>query len=158
MTVPAILNFFDHISKSAGLQPIVLFCASVLFLFTFLFGIIILIKIKNIRSNILNLNTSLEDLIQTIKRETESKKPELPKRKMVEENSDTKNNILKLLQETNKPVPYSDIVKQLAKNYPEKNYDYETVLKKLDQLKGEGEITCQLYFGKLYFQMNRTGC
>ena len=158
MTVSDILNFLDHISKSVGLPPIVLFCASALFLFTFLLGIIILIKIKNIRSNISILNTSLENLIQMLKRENESEKPELPKRKTVEENFDTKNNILRLLQETNKPVPYSDIVKQLAKNYPDKNYDYETVLEKLDQLKGEGEITCQLFFGKLYFQMNRTGC
>jgi hypothetical protein len=158
MTVPAILNFLDHISKSVGLPPIVLFSASALFLLTILFGIIILIKIKNIRSNILILNTSLENLIQMIKRENESEKPEPPKRKTVGENSDTKNNILRLLQETNKPVPYSDIVKQLTKNYPDKNYDYETVLEKLEQLKGEGEITCQLFFGKLYFQMNRTGC
>ena len=130
MTVSDIINFLDHISNSIGLPPLVLFCASALLLFTFIFGIIILIKIKNIRNNISILNKSLDDLIQMIKRNTESTKSEQPKRKKVEEKFDTQNNILRLLQEARKPVSYLDIVKQLAKNYPEKNYDYETVLEK----------------------------
>ncbi len=103
------------------------------------------------------LTNRLDDLIQIIEPETESKKPEQPNRKKAVEKFDTKNYILRFLQETNKPVSYMDLVKQLSKNYPEKNHDYGTLIDNLDQLKGEGEITSQLYFGKLYFQINRPG-
>ncbi len=157
MAMSDIVNFFEHLSKSMGLPPIVLLCTLALFLFIFIFGAFILIKIKAIRSNILVLTKNLDDLIQIIERETESKKSEQPNKKTVGEKFDTKNYILRFLQETNKPVSYMDLVKQLSKNYPEKNHDYGTIIDNLDQLKGEGEITSQLYFGKLYFQINRPG-
>ena len=154
-------NLVNHISESMGLSPIVLFCLFALFLFVFIFGIAVLIKLKNIRNSILIINQGLDALFQMIGKEAvveeESKKPIDSIGAKTQITSDVKSQILRLLQNTGKPISYSDIVKELSTNYPDENYDYESVIEELDQLKGKGEITSQLYFGKLYFQINRIG-
>ena len=160
MALSYIENLVNHISESMGLSPIVLVCLFALFLFVFFFGIAVLIKLKNIRNSILIINQGLDALFQTTgkeKVEEENKKPIDSIGAKTQITSDVKSQILRLLQNTGKPISYSDIVKQLSTNYPDENYDYESVIEELDQLKGKGEITSQLYFGKLYFQINRIG-
>jgi hypothetical protein len=157
MPMSHIVNFLNGISESIGLSPIALFCAFALFFFVFVFSSITLIKIKDIRNNIFVLHRRLDSLFQMTESKTESNRPGQPNRKKVGVKSDIKSRILKLLQRTAKPVSYSDIVKRLSQDYPDDNYDYETVLEELDQLKGEGEIISQLYFGRLYFQINEIG-
>ena len=64
--------------------------------------------------------------------------------------SDVKNKILLLLNMSSRPISYSEIAKYLSKDSPD--YDFELILKELEQLKTEGEIISQVSAGKLYFQ------
>lgn len=154
MTLSFPIDFFTRISESIGLAPIVLLCTLALFLFVFIFGIILLVKLKSIRTSIIHLNGGLDILIQMLSRETQSITAQQPHEKRIEVRSDIKSHIIRYLQKAGKPVSYSDIVKQLSKIYPDRNCDYETIIEELDQLKGRGEILSQLYFGKLYFKIN----
>jgi hypothetical protein len=63
---------------------------------------------------------------------------------------DLKNKILTLLKKNGKPISYSQIAKYLSRGSSE--YDYELILKELDQLSKEGEIISQVSAGKLFFQ------
>jgi hypothetical protein len=62
-----------------------------------------------------------------------------------------KRKVLYLLRAASKPVSYYDIAKYISKDSP--NYNFETILKELDQLKKDGKVTGQVSAGKLYFQI-----
>ncbi|UCD81275.1 MAG: hypothetical protein JSW26_07575 [Desulfobacterales bacterium] len=72
-----ILNYFDHISKSIGLPPVVLVCTIALFFFFFIFGLVILTKAAGIRKNLVALNRELRILNQKIQTETASLRAEI---------------------------------------------------------------------------------
>lgn len=58
--------------------------------------------------------------------------------------------ILFLLSKSSRPISYSEIAKYISKDSPD--YDFELILKELEQLKAEGKIISQVSAGKLYFQ------
>jgi hypothetical protein len=64
--------------------------------------------------------------------------------------SEIKSKILLLLKISNRPVAYSEIAKYLSND--SHDYDFDLILKELEQLKTEGEIISQVSAGKLYFQ------
>ncbi len=66
-------------------------------------------------------------------------------------NTDIKNNIISLLQNTNKPTSFYDIAKHLSNGSPD--YNFEFILKELDRLKAAEKIVGQVSAGKLYFQL-----
>jgi chromosome segregation and condensation protein ScpB len=69
-----IFDYFELISASIGLPPIVLICAIALFIFMFALGLAILIKISRIRRNLIILNRNLLILNRKIKSERASLK------------------------------------------------------------------------------------
>ena len=74
-----ILNYFNHISKSIGLPPIILICVIAVFIFIFIFGLVILKKVRRIRNNLIVLNRGLRTLNRNIKTEMASLKAEIVK-------------------------------------------------------------------------------
>ena len=72
---------------------------------------------------------------------------------MYKGNSDIKSELLSLLKITNGPMSYSEIAKHLSKN--SSDYDFESILKELDQLKNEGKVIGQVSAGKIYFQIKK---
>jgi hypothetical protein len=200
-----IFNYFIHSSKSIGLPPLVLICTIALFFFIFIFGLVILNKVRRIRKNLMVLNSGLRTLNQRLQSEMVSLKSEIIKIKKGNENSELKfqeqgankpvdqisnrlnlpsetddqtriraknsadlkigedeilddwgkmseikSKILLLLKMSNRPVSYSEIAKYIAND--SHDYDFEFILKELEQLKTEGEIISQVSAGKLYFQ------
>jgi hypothetical protein len=208
MTLTQLVEHYYYIAESLGLPPIVLFGVLAFFGFIFIFGLMVLIKIRRIRCSLLQLNDNLGALHrrieQVIEIETTEKidikndgphskivipKPASNGSGMAESNraellseivnsnqhraeisealidrqealfdhakteSDLKGHILILLKKINKPVSYTEIVKQLSRECPDCNFD--SILKELDQLQGNGEILSQIFSGKLYFQINK---
>ena len=167
-----IVNYFRHFSESIGLPPLVLIYTIAFFFFIFIFGLVILSKVRSIRKDLHIVNSSLFSLNQKIKanmkrikaREFESSQTKpgdeliLLKDEIVnkwEKKSDIKREILNILKKTSKPISYQEIVKNLSKN--SNDHDFEFILKELDQLKTEGEITGLVAAGKLYFQIKKIG-
>ena len=57
--------------------------------------------------------------------------------------------ILELLETSGKPAPYHELTKHLSKVYPGYNYDF--LLKEVENLQKKGKVEVQLVGGKLYF-------
>jgi hypothetical protein len=205
MLLSDIFNYFIYSSKSIGLPPLVLICTIALFFFIFIFGLVILNKVRRIRKNLMMLNSGLRTLNQRLQSEMVSLKSEIIKIKKGNENSEfkfqkqgankpvdqnsnrlnlpsktddqtriqaknsadldlredeilddggkmseIKSKVLLLLKMSNRPVSYSEIAKYIAND--SHDYDFELILKELEQLKTEGEIISQVSAGKLYFQ------
>ena len=62
--------------------------------------------------------------------------------------------IQELLEKTGKPTPYHDLTKHLSTVYP--GYDYDFLLKEVEELQKAGKVEVQLIAGKLYFQAIKT--
>jgi hypothetical protein len=202
MLISNILNIFNHISESIGWPPLVLFCTIGIFFFIFIFGLVILVKVKSIRKDLTAINRNLASLNQRLHDEMKGLKAVKPQRYVDDKNlefeyqrpnenesakesshgfssgiedqsghygkissdsrteellgarphmSDIKSKVLRLLRATRRPVSYYDIAKHLSKESPD--YNFETILKELDQLKKDGEVIGQVSAGKLYFQI-----
>jgi hypothetical protein len=65
--------------------------------------------------------------------------------------SDIKIKILYLLKKTSRPISYHEIAEHLSQDSPD--YDFNSILKELDQLEKKGDIIGQVAAGKLYFQI-----
>ena len=207
MQFSEIFNYFNQLSRSIGLPPLVLLCTIALIFFLFIFGLVILNKVSRIRKNLMILNSGLRTLNLRIQSELAGLRAELGSIKQASKNSkyqfqkqdapankpdieisnelnllseaggqneiqaqnspdldlrkdeilenweklsDVKNKILFLLNMSSRPISYTEIAKYLSKDSPD--YDFELILKELEQLKTEGEITSQVSAGKLYFQ------
>ena len=168
MPLSHFVNIFNQISESIGLPPIVLICTIALFFFIFIFGLLILIKVRSIRKDLLIINRNFDSLNRSIQEKMASLKTEKLNRDqdknssdfreeefldMYKGNSDIKSELLSLLKITNGPMSYSEIAKHLSKN--SSDYDFESILKELDQLKNEGKVIGQVSAGKIYFQIKK---
>lgn len=67
-------NNFNNIAASIGLPPLALICTIVLFIFIYIFGLIILYKVRGIRKDLMTVNRSLSTIAQRIEQEIESLK------------------------------------------------------------------------------------
>lgn len=167
-----IIDYLRQLSETIGLPPIVLTYTIALFFFIFIFGLVILSKVRSIRKDLNIVNSSLYSLNQRIKEDMKGIKAKkfeinqtndshdlsLLKKEIInnwEKKSDIKRDILNLLKKTSKPISYQEIAKNFSKNSTD--YDFELILKELDQLKTEGEITGLVTAGKLYFQIKKIG-
>lgn len=61
-----VFNVIAPLSKVTGLPPIVFICALVIILFLIVFGILVLIKVRNIIRVLNRVNTSLDGILQII--------------------------------------------------------------------------------------------
>ena len=74
MAISDILNYFHDISASIGISPLALLCTIVLFLLIYIFGLIILLKVRGIRKDLMTANRSLDTITQRIEQGIESLK------------------------------------------------------------------------------------
>ena len=72
MAISDILNYFYNISASIGIPPLALLCTIVLFLLIYIFGLIILFKVRGIRKDLMTANRSLDTITQRIEKGIES--------------------------------------------------------------------------------------
>ena len=200
-----IVNTFNRISGLIGLPPIVLIFTIAVFFFVSILAMVVLIKIRSIRNDLIDVNRGLDSFKQRIQAEVESIKVakhkiisdsenfefeshkqapdksdrestfELPlssengwqdsnraedrsnhqREELIdtrEERPDVKKTILNILNETGRPISYSEITKYFSKDSD--HYDFDAILEILEKLKNEGIVVGQIYAGKLYFQIN----
>ena len=76
MSLSHIVKILNQIGESIGLPPIVLICTIALFFFIFVFGLLILIKVRSIRKNLIIINRNFNTLNQRIQEEMASLKAE----------------------------------------------------------------------------------
>ena len=72
MAISEFLNYFYNISASIGIPPLALLCTIVLFLLIYIFGLIILFKVRGIRKDLMTANRSLDTITQRIEKGIES--------------------------------------------------------------------------------------
>ena len=181
-----IFNLFKQLANVAGLPPLVLMCGLVIIIFLTLFGILILIKVSSIKKVLNNLNDRLDIISQKfgwqtgefdntpfndtlgfplndetaavgrMNLETNTSADNARKSRSKEQRLDTEISakIQELLEKTGKPTPYHDLTKHLSTVYP--GYDYDFLLKEVEELQKAGKVEVQLIAGKLYFQAIRT--
>lgn len=70
-----------------------------------------------------------------------------------EEKNHIKNKILDILKIKGRPVPYSEIIKHLSRDFLD--YDFDLILKELEQLKRHGKLVDQYSAGKLYYRIKK---
>ena len=85
MAIPDILNYFYNISSSVGLPPLALLCTILLFLLIYVFGLIILLKVRGIRKDLMAANRNLNTITQRVEQEIESLKAKNANRFKVDE-------------------------------------------------------------------------
>ena len=66
MGLSGIFDSFYNMATSVGLPPLALVCLIALFIFIYVFGLIILIKIRKIRKDLMTVNNSLDTIAQRI--------------------------------------------------------------------------------------------
>ena len=85
MAISDILNYFYNISSSVGLPPLALLCTILLFLLIYVFGLIILLKVRGIRKDLMAANRNLNTITQRVEQEIESLKAKNANRFKVDE-------------------------------------------------------------------------
>jgi len=76
MSLSHIVKILNQICESIGLPPIVLICTIALFFFIFVFGLLILIKVRSIKKNMIIINRNFNTLNQRIQEGMASLKAE----------------------------------------------------------------------------------
>ena len=181
-----IFSVFRQLSSITGIPLIILFCALIIFVSTCIFGILILIRIRNIKKVLNNLNDRLDlmshqlgwqswefEKIQTSRNSKESpvkfenrniqanqqiKNPSEPARPRGEDEQGINTEIRAKIHELLKKSGKPTPYHDLTKNLSKvyPSYNYDFFLKEVEDLQKEGKVEVQLIAGKLYFQIKKT--
>ena len=170
MSLTYMINKLNYLSESLGLPPVVLICIGALLIFLSASGLMILAKIRRIRIDLADLNSGLITLDNYVKKSPDkivhSPKIEDPTGNHTKKSSDFRKNniintrkeklsikakIINLLKKSSRPISYSEIAKNLSNDSAD--YDFEYILRELEQLKSEGKIVDGISGGKLFFRI-----
>jgi hypothetical protein len=176
-------NFFKQLSSISGLPLIVLLCAILIFVSACTFGILILIRVRNIKKVLKNLDDRL-DLLghqlgwqswefekfeinkhskrspfkfknRDIQANQPNKNPTEPAQKGGDDEQRINTKIKTKIHELLKKSGKPTTYHDLTKNLSKvyPGYNYDFFLKEVEDLQKEGKVEVQLIAGKLYFQV-----
>ena len=178
-----IFSIFKQLSSITGLPLIILFCALIIFVSTCIFGILILIRVRNIKKVLNDLNDRLDlmghqlgwqtwefEKIQTSRNSKESpvkfenrniqanqqiKNPSEPVQSSGDNEQGINTEIRAKIHELLKKSGKPTPYHDLTKDLSKvyPGYDYDFFLKEIEDLQKEGKVEVQLIAGKLYFQI-----
>ena len=151
MLLKAMSELSAYLASLSFGEFIVIWVLTILTVFFPVLLLYILIRMrKDIKLLVINIDRILDLLVDAEKINQHEKKNPV---EILGNKLNIKTKIINLLEKSNRPMPYSEIARKFSNDSVD--YDFESILSIIEQLKSEEKIVDRVSGGKLYFRINK---